>query len=147
MGTNITGGDLYSLWRVSDVHLPRIADVFYDANTTLVGGRSSGGSSDTDAFRSTASGPGGTMMSSPIGAAYAEVRDEIQSMYAQIEQTILTAATGIRQASQDFVDADMVSADALAKYRADPANHDPNDPASNPPKPGDDDYPGDPILP
>jgi hypothetical protein len=138
----ITGGDLYHLWRVSDVHLPRIADVYYDANRTLSGGIGN----DTGGFRAnTASGSGA--MSSSSGAAWAELRNELQSMYAQIGTTILTAATGIRQASQAYVDADMVSADELAKYRSDSTNHDPNDPASNPPVPGSDDDPGQPILP
>jgi len=74
----IMGGDLYRLWRVSDVHLPRVTDVFYDANRKINGAGVDG---------------------------------------------------------------------ALSRYLADPANHDPNDPASNPPVAGSADDPGTPVLP
>lgn len=140
----IVGGDLYHLWRVSDVHLPRIADVYYDAGRLIAGAAGD----DTGGFRAnTPAYPGSTYMSSAGAAAWSALRDELQRMYAQIGGTCLNAAEGIRRAHQAYVDADMASADALSQYLADPANHDPNDPASNPPKEGDDDYPGEPALP
>ena len=150
----IVGGDLYHLWRVSDVHLPRIADVYYDATRILNLGKSSATgpddvSYDTDAFReNTPAYPGATSaMTSPVAAAWEDLRNEMQSMYAQIGETVLTAAEGIRKATQAYIDADMVNADALADYMADPANHNPADPASNPPVRGAADHPGEPVLP
>jgi hypothetical protein len=156
----ITGGDLYHLWRVSDVHLPRIADVYYDA-TRLIGGAAStpvpGSASgygppeishDADAFRAGAPAyPGATIMTSPVGAAWAGLRDELQGMYGQIGATILAAAEAVRRATQDFVDADHVNADKLNRYKNDPANHNQGDAASNPPAPGSDEDPGQPDLP
>jgi len=140
----IVGGDLYRLWRVSDVHLPRIADVYYDAGR-LIAGASSG---DDDAFRnSTPAYPGASVMTSPVGAAWEQLRNELQRMYAQIGGTVLLGAEGIRDAMQAYVDEDMVNADALDKFLAEPANHDPHDPASNPPAEGSDEEPGEPALP
>ena len=149
MADKILGGDLYHLWRVSDVHLPRIADVYYDANRILSGAKASGaGGQDTDAFRESAPAyPGATAMTSPVAAAWAELRDELQRMHAQIGETVLDAADAVRRAIETYVEADLVSADALAVYMADPANHDPADAASNPPAEGADDHPGRPVLP
>lgn len=138
----IMGGDLYHLWRVSDVHLPRIADVYYDASRALGGatGDEEGG------FRAnTSTGPGGSTGASAVGAAWAEVRDELQRMYQDIGGTILDASAAVRRAQQAYVDADMASADALSNVLNDPAQHNLDDPLSNPPAEGDDDYPGEPA--
>ncbi|MFC6014657.1 hypothetical protein ACFP2T_00400 [Plantactinospora solaniradicis] len=138
----IVGGDLYHLWRVSDVHLPRIADVYYDASRALGGATGD----DDGAFRAnTPTGPGGTIMSSGGAAAWGDLRDEMQRMYGQIGGTILNAGEAIRRAQRAYVDADMASADALSQYLHDPTNHDPNNPASNPPRQGADDHPGEPY--
>ncbi|MEQ4306029.1 hypothetical protein ABNF97_32360 [Plantactinospora sp. B6F1] len=138
----IVGGDLYHLWRVSDVHLPRIADVYYDASRALGGATGD----DGGGFRAnTPTGPGGTIMSSAGAAAWGALRDEMQRMYTQTGGTILNAADALRRARQAYVDADLASADALSQYLADPANHDPNNPASNPPAEGADDHPGEPY--
>ena len=161
MAEKITGGDMYHLWRVSAVHLPRVADVYYDATRILGGAKTTTTpipgapdyiapetSHDTDAFRDNKPiYPGSGTMSSAVGAAWAQVRDEMQNMYAQVGGTILAAASGIGKAMQDFVDADLVNADELDKYKADPTNHNPHDPASNPPAPGAEDDPGTPVLP
>ncbi len=127
------------------MHLPRIADVYYDAGRIVSGAKGN----DAEGFRASMPAyPGAaSAMSSPVGAAWAELRDELQRMYAQVGETILTAAEGIRTATQAYVDADMASADALSRYLADSTNHNPNDPASNPPAEGADDNPGEPALP
>jgi|GEM_PF-1486385 hypothetical protein len=138
----IMGGDLYHLWRVSDVHLPRIADVYYDASRALGGATGV----DAGAFRAnTPSGPGGSIMTSSTGAAWAALRDEMQRMYQEIGGTILDASAALRRAQQAYVEADMASADALSNYLNDPNMHDPNDPLSNPPVEGADDHPGEPA--
>ena len=138
MTANIVGGDLYHLWRVSEVHLPRVADVYYDAYYLLGGAQSDGSAmfyADAPAY------PGATAMVSSAGAAWASLRDELMRMYAQTGDTTLGAAQGLREARQAYVETDQANADALSTYLADPNNHDPNNLSSNPPKPGDPDYP------
>ncbi|MBN1173291.1 MAG: hypothetical protein JXA67_14045 [Micromonosporaceae bacterium] len=160
MPDEITGGDLYYLWRVSDVHLPRIADAYFDAtrliagaaSTSVAGSQSSSGgptaSHDSDAFRAGSPAyPGASIMTSRVGAAWAGLRDDLQSMYAQVGGVILAGAEGVRKATQGFVDADTANADKLNAYKNDPANHDPQAPASNPPIPGSEEDPGTPSLP
>jgi hypothetical protein len=142
MADDVTGGDLYHLWRVSEVHLPRVADVFYDANRLLGGVAANTG----DAFRDdTPVYPGASFLTSSVGAAWDELRSEMQAMTEQIGSTILEAAEGVRQATQAYLEADVRSRDLLSRYLADPANHDPHDPASNPPAAGADDNPGRPV--
>ena len=148
MPDQITGGDLSHLWRVSDVHLPRVADVYYDAGRLVGGARSGAAGADTAGFRANASAyPGATTaLTSTIGNAWGVLRDELLTMYADVGHTVLDAAEGVRQAMKDFVDADMVSADALSTYLADPANA-PTSPQSRPPVAGSDEDPGAPVLP
>jgi hypothetical protein len=144
----VVGGDLYHLWRVSEVHLPRIADVFYDATRLIGGGRTSGGETDMDAFRAQAAAyPGAAAMSSSIGAAWESVRDEMQRGFAQVGDTILDAAQGVRKATAVYLHTDAANADLLKRYLADPRKHDSKNPAANPPVPGADDSPGRPVLP
>lgn len=141
MGTEITGGDLWHLWRVAEVHLPRVADVFYDASR-LAGGGGSDGSSD-GGFRANAPAyPGATSaMTSTVAAAWSGLASEIQTMFNDVGTTILDAAEGVGAAIQTFIDSDVVSADALQVFLDDKNKHDPGSPASNPPVPGDEDYP------
>ncbi|MBO0867411.1 MAG: hypothetical protein J2P15_02500 [Micromonosporaceae bacterium] len=142
-----TGGDLYHLWRVAYVHLPRIADVFYDATRLLAGGKS-----DEDAFQKDVPAyqraTDGNGMSGLVGPAWATLRDEIQQGFAQVGETVLEAAEGVRTAIEAYLKADgNASRNILSLYLADPANHDPHDPASNPPVRGSNEDPGIPLLP
>lgn len=159
MGDKMTGGDLYHLWRVAEVHMPRIADVYYDASRAVGGATSTTTpvpgapahippttTNDTDAFRQNNESPGGGMSSS-VGAAWEALRNELQVMYADVGTTVLNAGKGLNRAMQAFVDEDQVGADELEKYRSSDANHDPDDAASNPPKPGSDEDPGKPDVP
>jgi hypothetical protein len=144
----VTGGDLYHLWRVSDVHLPRVADAFYDATRQLNGGRGNTGETDDDAFRTAAPAfPGADAMSSPVAEAWDMLRDEMQRGFAQVGDTVLEAAAAIRMAINVYQQVDAQNADLLSRYLADPHLHDPNAPESNPPVPGSADYPGQPVLP
>src|SRR5690606_34886199 len=123
----IVGGDLYGLWRVSEVHLPRIADVFYDAGRAI-------GAAQPVRFRGVASSRLDVpVMPAPAGAAWEELRDELLRLYAQVGDTVLVAAAGLRRAREVFVEADLANADALRNYLATPGMHDPNASASNPP--------------
>jgi len=138
----IMGGDLYHLWRVSDVHLPRIADVYYDASRGLGGATGA----DEGGFRdNTPAYPGASVMSSAVGAAWAALRDEMQAMYTETGQTILNAGEALRRAQRAYVEADMARSDALSKILSDPDYHNPNDPASNPPAENAPDHPGEPA--
>lgn len=143
MVENVTGGDLYRLWRVSEVHLPRVADVFYDANRLLGGAATRTG----DSFRDdTPVYPGSSFLTSSVGAAWDDVRAEMQAMTAQIGTTILEAAQGVRAAIAAYLEADGgARATLLSAYMSDPLNHDPADAASNPPAAGADDDPGTPV--
>lgn len=123
------GGDLHHLWRVSEVHLPRIADVYYDANRAVAGLTASGA------------------LAGSVADSWDDLRAELQGMFAQVGDAVLAAADGVRLATRVYVDADQASADALAGYLADPANHDPASPESNPPVAGADDDPGLPVRP
>jgi hypothetical protein len=138
MAGEVTGGDLFHLWRVSEVHLPRIADVFYDANRLLGGSEGGGGS-----FRVNGPAyPGSSAMTSSIGAAWEDLRSEMQSMMEQVGTTVLEAAQGVRNATQAYLDVDAENANLLRDYLDDPANLDRTDAASNPPAPGSDEDPG-----
>lgn len=142
---DITGGDLYHLWLVADVHLPRVADAFYDVGRRLAHTRGADGSM----FPADSPAPGApsSVHTSVPGTAWSELRDELLRMYAQIGGACLAAARGLDTAMKAFVAVDMANADALRHYLANPANHDPDDPADNPPEPGSPDDPGKPALP
>ncbi|WP_430782559.1 hypothetical protein [Actinoplanes sp. G11-F43] len=141
MAGEVTGGDLFRLWRVAEVHLPRVADVFLDANRLL--GGSTGGS---DEFRiSGPAYPGSSVMASAVGAAWENMRAELQAMTEQIGVTVLDAAQGVRNATQAYIDIDAANADLLREYLDDPNNLDRASAASNPPLPGSDEDPGTPY--
>ncbi|SDT67416.1 hypothetical protein [Actinoplanes derwentensis] len=132
MAAEVTGGDLFHLWRVSEVLLPRVADVFYDANRLLGGSAGDGGS-----FRvSGPAYPGSSIMTSAIGTAWEDLRAEMQAMMEQVGTTVLDAGQGVRNATQAYLDVDTANANLLRDHLADPRNLDPSDVPSNPPLPG-----------
>ncbi|GAA4590245.1 hypothetical protein BJY16_009173 [Actinoplanes octamycinicus] len=141
MANEVTGGDLFALWRTSEVNLPRVADVFYDANRLLGGSQGGAGS-----FRVNGPAyPGASVMASGIGGAWETLRTELQSMMEQVGTAVLDAAQGVRTATQAYLDVDAANAALLQQYLDDPINHDKTDPASNPPIPGSNEDPGRPY--
>ncbi|GIE33995.1 hypothetical protein Ait01nite_070400 [Actinoplanes italicus] len=141
MAGEVTGGDLFHLWRVSEVLLPRVADVFYDANR-LLGGSTGGGTS----FRANAPAyPGSSVMTSAIGTAWEDLRAEMQAMMEQVGTTVLDAGQGVRNATEAYLEADIANANLLRDYLADQNNLDVTDTPSNPPAPGSDEDPGRPY--
>jgi hypothetical protein len=141
MAEEVTGGDLFHLWRVSDVLLPRVADVFYDANRML-GGSTDGG----DPFRVNGPAyPDSSIMSSSIGTAWEDLRAEIQAMMEHVGTTVLDAGQGVRNATQVYLDVDTANANLLRDYLADANNLDATDAPSNPPLPGTGEDPGRPY--
>lgn len=141
---DVTGGDLYRLWRVSEVLLPRIADTYYDANR-LIGGAAAG--NDEGGFASNTPVHSSTSATfSPTSGAWADVRDQLQEALAELGTTILDAADGVRSAREAYEASDARAAQELRQYLDDPRSH-PSDPASNPAAAGSEDDPGKPILP
>lgn len=129
MAYNVFGGELLQLWMVSDVHLPRVAAQFYNANHDVAGVSADEG------------------LSSVTSYAWSQLHDELQSMYAQLGDTVMTAAEGVRKATRAYIDADMASQAELDACKDNGIDHSLSDRESNPPVQGDDDYPSKPILP
>lgn len=140
----VTGGDLYCLWRVSEVLLPRIADVYYDANRMIAG--AAAGNDEGGFASNTPVGAGAAVTYSATGAAWAAVRDELQDTFAGIGTVVLDAAEGVRIAREAYEKTDAEAAQEFKRILADPTSH-PKDPASNPPAPGSDEDPGKPTHP
>lgn len=158
MGDSYTGGELIHLWKVGNVHLPRVADVFYDSNRLIAGGTSTTTpipgapdhippetSNDTDAFRQDTENPAGAT-SSTVGAAWGALRDEMQALFAFNGNAVMEGGKAINKALEAFVEQDLTNADTLPTYLDDPDMHS-KDPDLNPPEPGADDHPGEPEMP
>lgn len=141
---SVFGGDLYHLWRVSEVLLPRIADVHYDANR-LIGGVAAGNDEGAFAANTPAYPGASTATYSPTGSAWAGVRDELQDMWAEIGTTVLEAAKAVRDARLAYESTDTEAANQLKAILADPMRH-PTGEISNPPAPGSEEDPGRPVL-
>jgi hypothetical protein len=82
-------------------------------------------------------------MSAETAAAWADMRDELQVMAADIGSTVVDAAEGLRAATQLIIASDDSNAEELARYLKNPNLH-PTDAESNPPGAED---PGTPVLP
>lgn len=129
MADHLTGGDLFQLWQMSDVQLPRIASVFYQANHEIAGAGGEGALSSVTAY------------------GWQQLREEMQLMFAQVGDAVMAGAEGVRRAARLYVEADLASSEDLERYKRDSASFDPADPAANPPAPGAPDHPTAPILP
>jgi xylose isomerase len=125
MPDDVTGGDLYALWRVSEALLPRVADVYYDANRLVAG----------------ADGAAGLTFALTM---WNTLRDELQDMYAEIGGVVMDGATAVRQARLAYEATDAQAAGELQSILADPYRNS-TDPAVAPPAPGSEDDPGVPI--
>ncbi|GAA4951437.1 hypothetical protein [Actinoplanes utahensis] len=150
MPENVTGGDLYRLWRVSEVNLPRVADVFYDAGQAL--GRAAGGSTAFPARDSVY--PGASFKVSALGTAWEDLRSTMQSIMIEMGDVVMDTARGVRVARELFDRVDQESGKTLLEAYMGPegtsvtvaepggrAGHDYSEPASNPPVPGTPEHP------
>ena len=150
MPENVTGGDLYRLWRVSEVNLPRVADVFYDASTALGGAT---GSSTAFPARDSVY-PGSSFKISALGAAWEDLRFTMQAIMTEMGDVVMDTARGVRVARELFDRVDRESGKTLLEAYMGPAGasvhtagpggrvgHDYSEPASNPPVPGTPDHP------
>lgn len=123
---DVTGGDLYALWRVSEALLPRVADVYYDANRLVAA----------------ADGAAGLTFALTM---WNTLRYELQDMYAEIGGVVMDAATAVREARLAYEATDTEAARNLQSILADPWQNS-TDPAVAPPAPGSEDDPGRPIA-
>jgi hypothetical protein len=121
---DVTGGQLYALWRVSEALLPRVADVFYDATRAVA-----------------AAGPAGLTFAQ---RSWNSVRYELQDMYADIGGVVLDGATGVREARLAYEATDAEAARELQDILND-ALRNSTDPDIAPPAPNSEDDPGEPI--
>jgi hypothetical protein len=135
----VTGGDLHRLWRVSEVLLPRVADVFYDASRTLGGaaGNSAAFPADDAAY------PGSTFMVSSVGTAWENLRSTMQSIMNHAGDVVMEAAQGVRVATAIFDQVDEENGKSLldAYHETQAQDYPKPDPNSRPPVPGSPDYP------
>jgi hypothetical protein len=132
---DVTGGDLHRLWRVSEVLLPRVADVFYDASRALAGasGNSAAFPADDAAY------PGSTFTISSVGTAWGNLRSTMQAIMNHTGDVVMEAAQGVRVATAVFDQVDSENGKSiLESYHETQAQSDPN---SLPPVPGSTDYP------
>lgn len=125
MPEDVTGGDLYALWRVSEALLPRVADVYYDANRLVAGADSASGLTFALTMWNT-------------------LRYELQDMYAEIGGVVLDGATAVRDARLAYEATDAQAASDLQDILSDPLRNS-TDPAISPPAPGSEDDPKTPI--
>jgi hypothetical protein len=132
---NVTGGDLHRLWRVSEVHLPRIADAFFDASRTL-----GGATGDQSAFPADDVGsPGTGFLVSSVGGAWEELRFTMQALLTHMGDVVVEASQGVRVATEVFNRTDSENAEGILEaYHREYGNSDVN---SLPPAPGAADYP------
>ncbi|HZE41452.1 MAG TPA: hypothetical protein VE172_21840 [Stackebrandtia sp.] len=146
---SVTGGDLYSLWSVANVSLPRVAKVYTDANSAMSGTENSSGKFEA---APTDHGPS----TSPIYPYFENCRSELQHILAQTATNILDVSSALNLAIKDYEKEDTTAADQfkhiIAGDKVDLHGdgdavqiHDPNDPSSSPPtgtdKPGKPDEP------
>jgi ABC-type transporter Mla MlaB component len=122
----VTGGDLYALWRVSEALLPRVADVYYDANRLVAADSSAAGLTFALTMWNT-------------------LKDELQDMYADIGGVVLDGATGVREARLAYEATDAGAAQGLQVILKDPYRNS-TDPSVAPPAPGSEDDPGAPVV-
>lgn len=135
---DVTGGDLYKLWKVANVALPHVAAVYTDANKTSAG-------SDGKApaiFETKIKNQYGANQVSPISAAYELVSGEFQHILAQTATNLIACSGALNLAIEAFIVQDEAAGgdlrtayrDLLAGKVVDGKRwHDPTDPPINPP--------------
>jgi hypothetical protein len=129
----VVGGDLYHLWTVSEVHLPRIASVFYGAGGIM-------GLPGTDLYIPASDSGSLLPPVSAVENAWYAFRSELQSLMIEMGDVVMDAAQGVRHATEVFDHVDAANGRSiLDAYMA--TEHDAADIPSNPPAPGDPDRP------
>lgn len=127
---DVTGGDLYYLWKAAEVHFPRLADQFWDANQFVA-------NADESVANAVFARDDDSGNADPHGA-WCEVRRHIELILAVATTHLSDTAAAITRAQQSFAAQDTDAAAALDKLRQGlPAEgvdmHNENDPTENPP--------------
>ncbi|MFD0558248.1 hypothetical protein FB566_3547 [Stackebrandtia endophytica] len=143
---DVTGGDLYKLWTVANVHLPNVAAVYTSGSSEMGGNQGD----IRGAFETGGEGPHGqTIYGGPCEAFYS-LHSEFQHVLAQTGQNLLDTASAVNKAIENFSEEDTAAGNDLDSIlEGDPYDgtqlHDPNDPSQNPPAepPGEPDFPDD----
>ncbi|TWJ08088.1 hypothetical protein LX16_4308 [Stackebrandtia albiflava] len=134
---DVTGGDLYSLWKIANVSLPRVASVYTSTSGTMNGGQDG----MSDLFLQ-GEGQYGQPMYGAAYASFQKTYSEFQHILAQTGQNILDTAAAVNLAIQNFGTADGETGTTLDDLNAilegeqigGTQYHDPNDPTMNPPE-------------
>jgi hypothetical protein len=129
----VVGGDLYHLWTVSEVHLPRIASVFYGAGGIM-------GLPSTDLYIPASDSGSLLPPVSAVENAWYAFRSELQSLMIEMGDVVMDAAQGVRHATDVFNRVDTANGKSILDVYME-TDHDAGDIPSNPPAPGDPDRP------
>ena len=141
---DVTGGDLYKLWKVANVDLPNVAGVYTSGSSELGGNQGD----LRGAFATGSEGPHGSVIYGGPCEAFYNLHTEFQHILAQTGQNLLDTAAAVNKAIELFSEEDGEAAASLdAILDGEPYDgvplHDPNDPGQNPPEtpPGEPDFP------
>lgn len=148
---NITGGDLYSLWKIANVALPRVAAVYSSASSSMGGSEGS-----IQGAYVTGEGQYGQPTYGGSMEAFTNCYNEFHHILALTGSNIMDTSAALNKAIEEFRGQDgTASSDfdsIIAGEKVDGVqHHDPNDPNQNPPeemptepdKPDNYDSPGD----
>ena len=138
--TEVTGGELLTLWKVGRVELPKIAQVYLDA----IDGLAAAGGAAAAHFRPSAAGaPEST--AGQVGPAWQRVCDELAETLSLCARNTLAGADAVGRAIAEHTRTDADGTGSLTEPGQDlwcrihdPAEIDPADPDQNPvPRPAD----------
>ncbi|HIV59269.1 MAG TPA: hypothetical protein H9902_15085 [Candidatus Stackebrandtia faecavium] len=131
---DVTGGDLYSLWKIANVALPRVANVYGSSSSGL-----NGNQSDMSGLFAAGEGPHGSVIQSPIFSSFSQVYSEFQHILALSGRNIQETADAVNRAIEGYSERDTQAGEDLAsilkgdEYKG-TQMHDPDDPLTNPPE-------------
>jgi hypothetical protein len=135
--TEVTGGELLTLWKVGQVELPTIAQVYLDAIDGLAAARAAAAAY----FEPPAWGKPESM-AGQVGPAWQRVCDELTETLSLCARYTLAAADAVGRAITEYTgtDADGTGSQTepgqdLWRRIHDPNEIDPGDPDQNPPRP------------
>ncbi len=134
--TEVTGGELLTLWKVSRVELPKIAQVYLDAIDALAAARAAAA-----AYFQPPAGGAPESTAGQVGPAWQLVCDELTETLSLCARYTLAAAQALGRAITEYTGTDADGAGSqtepgqdLWRRIHDPNEIDPADPDQNPPR-------------
>jgi hypothetical protein len=134
--TEVTGGELLTLWKVGRVELPRIAQVYLDVINGLAAGRGAAA-----AFFQPSAGGAPESTAGQVGPAWQRACDELTETLSLCARDTLAAADAVGRAITEYTGTDADGTGSLTEpgqdlwHRIhDPNEIDPADPDQNPPR-------------